>query len=457
MKLEPYQQYCKEFIKKTPYCALFLDMGLGKTLITLKALEEMALNAPILVIAPVNIAKFTWIEEIKKFNIQLPHESLIINDKGRKLSKKKRIERYQSVDPNQPKIYFINRELTQDIVEFFYPNFPFKTVVIDEVQSFKNHASVRFKALKKVRPQIEHLIGLTGTPTPNGLIDLWAQIYLLDQGKRLGPNISTYRNTFFNIQIVMNNIPVKWTPKKGAEEFIYKCIDDITISIDNPNIQLPDCKKVNHIVEMTSKERKQYDAMVKDKILYVDGIENPVTAENAGVLAGRLSQMASGSLYINEEKEFEIIHENKLDMLEYIIENTSRGKLIAYHFKSDLAMIENRLKKNKMPYEVFDGKDDQVERWNKGLIENMLIQPAKAGHGLNLQYGGHALIWYTLPWSLEMYMQTNKRLHRRGQKDTVIIHHILTKDTIDHRILSLLENKKTDQEHLIDAVKHTIK
>lgn len=454
IKLHTYQEYAKDFIINTPSSALFLEMGLGKTLITLSALYEMNPSCHILVIAPKNIARSTWIDEVEKWQIPVRIKSLITNDKGKDVTKKQRLELYEQIKTDKPTIYLINRELITDLIAYFDPIFPFPIVVIDEFQSFKSHSSQRFKALKKVRPQIKKLIGLTGTPTPNTLMDLWAQIYLLDQGKRLGKNITKYRDTFFNPGLIVNNYPVSWNPKYGAKEEIYRRISDIVVSMENTYLKLPSLTMDNIYVHLSDKEMKTYKKMAKEFVLNINGED--IIAPNAAVLTTRLSQMASGAIYTDEDHHYSIIHRRKLDHLAYMLRNTNHPTLIAYYFKSDLEMIETYLKALGMNPIVFDGSREMIRKWNNKQIPIMLLQPLSAGHGLNLQEGGSTLIWYTLPWSLEAYLQTNARIYRQGQKNPVVIHHLMTKSTIDEYILQKLNKKDTSQKELLDAVKATI-
>lgn len=477
-QLHDYQETAKNFILNHPKCGLFLDMGLGKSLITLSALDQLNPNHHVLVIAPINIARSVWIDEIHKWDFKLRYKSLIVNDRDVKLTKKARHQRYMEALTEPPTIYFLNRELVPDLVDFYvnhrkdskrkaqfvYPEgWIFKTVIIDELQSFKSHSAERFHALKCIQPCIERFIGLTGTPTPNGLMDLWSQIYLMDQGQRLGHTITAYRKQYFMEGMIVNGYPVSWNPLPGAEEQIYESIRDLVMSAENTNLNLPDCIFRDIMVHMDASEQKLYKEFMQSYVLEF-GQEQEVTAANAAVLSSKLSQIASGAIYLDNEnetaktKEYKIIHEKKLEMLKYLIDNTNKSVLVAYHFKSDKDMILNYFKKIKHPDPVivFDGSADMIKRWNEGTIPILLVQPASAGHGLNLQYGGHTLIWYTLSWSLEEYQQTNKRLHRQGQTEPVTIYHLLTEKTIDDKILNALKQKDLTQQTLLDAVQITI-
>lgn len=430
------------------------------TRITLSALHDLNPTGHVLVIAPINIARSTWIDEIKKWNMPLRYKSLIVNEKGKKLSRKKRLERYAEVLNEPPTVYFINRDLVADLVE----NAPvingrkvwaFPNIVIDELQSFKNYSSQRFKALKAVLPCVTRLIGLTGTPTPKGLMDLWSQIYLMDDGKRLGKNITEYRNTYFLPGLRVNGIVVNWIPKYGAEDYIYNVISDLVISMKNTNLILPPVTYNNINVYMDPDEEKVYRTMMKDMVLEVSPGEK-VIAANAAVLSAKLSQMASGALYTDNKHNFIKIHTKKVETCEYIINNTGSPVLIAYHFQSDKAMLLEYLNKVGIDARAFDGTPEMIHEWNAGNIPVMLLQPASAGHGLNLQDGGHTLVWYTVPWSLEEYLQTNARLYRQGQQYPVVIHHLLTDGTIDHKILKSIEKKDLSQQALLDAVRFVV-
>lgn len=474
--LHDYQEFCKNFALTHPYCGLFLKMGLGKTAIILETLWEMNPTDHVLIIAPKTIARCTWQNEIEKWNIPIRTESLVVNQNGKQLTKKKRDQIYDTIQPNPyATVYFINRELIPDLVKRFpYQQWPFKTVIIDESQSFKSHSSQRFKALKEVRPYIQRLIELTGSPTPNGLMDLWSQIYLLDMGERLGRNITTYRNTFFDPGLIVNGYPVSYKPKRymsneqgfpltdangqliSAQDMIYDRIDDIVISMDNSFIQLPPITYHNVDVVMTKDEMKLYKKFAKESILELqDG--QVIEAKNAAVLAAKLSQMASGSIYTDAKTHtYQVIHENKLEMCEYIINNTDTPVLIAYHFQSDKDMLLNYFKKQKMEAVLFDGSPEMQKAWNQGQYPIMLLQPASCGFGVNLQEGGSTLIWYTIPWSLEEYEQTNARIYRQGQSNHVFIHHLLTKHTGDHRMLSVVQDKDASQTDLLKAIEVTL-
>lgn len=460
LPLHQYQIYAKNFMKTHPYCGLFLTMGAGKTLTTLAALYEMNLPGNVLVIAPKNIARSTWLDEIEAWHIPIRTRSFLVDEKGKALGKTRRLKAYEQAakDTAQGKyaMYFINRELVCDLVKNCKWVFPI--VVIDEAQSFKTYNTARFKALKSVRPKIRRLIELTGTPAPNGPMDLWAEIYLLDQGQRLGRNITAYRNTFFNSELIVNGHPVKWTPKPGAEDEIYRRIGDLVISLKNTKLKLPALTMNTIRVHMSPEEMKMYDDMKRNFVLTVkDGDDKlDVTAANAAVLSAKLSQMASGSLYIDDSHRFKVIHKAKLEQCAYMLRNIDSPVIIAYHFQADREMLMTYLTSLGFDPVTFDGSPEMIHAWNRGEIPILLLQPASAGHGLNLQKGGHTLIWYTIPWSLEEYQQCNARLYRQGQTEPVTIHHLLTAKTIDEHILKAINKKDMTQQALIDAVRMSI-
>lgn len=458
--MHDYQKYAMNFIMFHPYCGLFLEMGMGKTYTTLMALYNINPKGHVLVIAPKNIARSTWIDEIEKWQMPLRTKSLIVKPNGKAFSKKERLEAYQQVFTDPPTVYFINRELIADLVDNMpvkkrMIQWPFPNIVIDESQSFKTYNSKRFKALKKIRPAVERMVLLTGTPTPNGIIDLWSQIYLLDQGQRLGTSITRFREKYFDPTIYVQGRPVDWRPKWGAEDEIYRLISDIVISMKNTKLQLPELTMNDVYVHMDESEMKLYKQMKKDQVLTFDSIGD-VTAVNAAVLVAKLSQMASGALYTDDKHNFKVIHKKKLEQVAYILRNLDSPAIVAYHFQSDLTMLETYLNALGIDARRFDGSPEMIHSWNRGEIPVMLLQPASAGHGLNLQQGGHTLIWYTVPWSLEEYLQCNARLYRQGQSEHTVIHHVLCEGTIDKQIRRALDKKDASQSALMEAVKAQI-
>ncbi len=470
IQLFDYQQTASDFAVTHPKCGLFLDLGLGKTLITLSVLERVYNTEPghILIIAPKSIARTTWIDEIKKWNINIPYKSFIVDENNKPLSKKKRLEAYAETLTNHTKtIYFINRELLSDLIDNCPRHnktiiWPFQTIVIDELQSFKSNQSKRFKSLKTVMPAVNRFIGLTGTPTPNSLEDIWSEIYLMDNGERLGQNISQFRMQYMNPGYRNpQGIVCSWIPKSGADAIIYNKIADIVISMKNTQLKLPPIAFIDDTVEMTDKEYNIYKNFVKDAVIeFSEGIL--ATASNAAVMSGKLQQLASGAIYTVDEDghstgEYTEIHQEKLERLDYIRENSDDNILIAYNFKSDADMIMKHFAEKNIPCELFDSNhaSEILARWNAGEIHTLLIQPASAGFGLNFQYASHTLVWYTLPFNLENYLQTIGRVYRQGQTQTVYIHRIMTDKTIDKQVLKALTKKDANMQALLDAVEYS--
>lgn len=445
-----YQKYSIEFVKTHPVAALLLSMGLGKTSTTLTALDDLLFDSfeihKVLVIAPLRVTK-VWLDEVKKWNhLNYLRCSLVVGTEQ---------ERKRALWANAD-IYIINRENVQWLIDESGIPFDFDTLVVDELSSFKNFKTKRFKSLMKVRPMVKRVIGLTGTPTSNGLMDLWSEFKLLDQGKRLGRFITNYRDQYFRPDKRNGQVIFSYKPLPFAEDAIYDKISDITISMKaNDYLNMPELIS-NHVeVEMSEKEMKVYKELKDELVITLD--DEDVTASNAASLSNKLTQMANGAIYLDNH-ESAIIHDRKLDALEDLIEaQCGKPVLVAYWFKHDLERIENRLEELKINFKEIR-TDASIEDWNKGNIEVGLIHPASAGHGLNLQEGGSTLIWFGLTWSLELYEQTNARLYRQGQKDRcVVIEHIVTKGTIDEQIIKTLEEKDKSQSRLIDAVKANLR
>jgi SNF2 family DNA or RNA helicase len=444
-KPHEYQVYATEYILNHPIAAVLLDMGLGKSVITLTAIFDLTLDSflvrKVLVIAPLRVARDTWPAEIEKWDHLkgLKYTVAVGSEVQRKTALMKRAQ-----------VYIINRENVEWLITRSGIPFDFDMVVIDELSSFKSHQAKRFKSLMRVRPKVKRIVGLTGTPSSNGLMDLWAQYRLLDMGQRLGRFIGRYREDYFVPDKRNQQVILSYKPKPGAEEEIYKLISDITISMKGTDyLKLPDLV-INEVpVKLSEKEMKTLDTMKRDLITNVKGEE--VTAANAAALSGKLLQMANGAVYDDQGTVLHI-HDRKLDALEDLIE-AANGKpvLIAYWFKHDLSRIQKRFE-----VEVLS-TSDSIKRWNDGEIPIAVIHPASAGHGLNLQAGGSTLVWFSLTWSLELYQQTNARLWRQGQKETVVIHHLIAKGTIDERVMQALNDKNNTQSALIDAVKATLK
>lgn len=443
MKYNPheYQSYATEFILSHPISAVFLEMGLGKSVITLSAIFDLCLDSflvcKVLVIAPLRVARDTWPAEIKKWDhLKGLSYSVAVG------TEKERIDALKK----QSTVYIINRENVDWLVHKSGIPFHFDMVVIDELSSFKSYGAKRFKSLLKVRPSVKRIVGLTGTPSSNGLMDLWAEFRILDLGQRLGRYISHYRNTHFKPDKRNAQIIFSYKPLPGAEEEIYKQISDITISMKSTDyLKMPEYVSNEVFATLSEKEWKVYSDFKEDMVANLGDEE--IDAVNAAVLSGKLLQMANGAVYDSENKAH-VIHDKKLDALEDLIEGAN-GKpvLVAYWYKHDLERIKERF-----PVRQIQSSKD-IEAWNDGKIPIAVIHPASAGHGLNLQSGGSTLIWFGLTWSLELYQQTNARLYRQGQKDTVIVHHIITKNTIDEDVLLALTKKEKTQDALIDAVK----
>ena len=442
MKFMPhdYQKYAIEYIKSHPITALFLDMGLGKTVTTLTAIRDLMYDAfevkRVLVVAPLRVARDTWPDELRKWNhLKELTCSVVV---GTVAERRRALQ--QDAD-----IYIVNREN----LAWLYENsrLDFDMVVLDELSSFKNHQSKRFRAMKAMRPKVKRIVGLTGTPTGNGLMDLWAEFRILDMGERLGRYISQYRNLFFKPDKRNGMVVYSYKPLPGAEEAIYHQISDITMSMKATDyLEMPELVSVAKEVRLSETEKKRYDELKKSLVLELPGGE--VTSANAASLTLKLSQMANGAIY-TDDKNVVNIHDRKLEALEDLVESANgKSVLVAYWFKHDKDRIRERMEARELK-EPQDFAD-----WNAGKIPVALIHPASAGHGLNLQKGGSILIWFGLTWSLELYQQTNARLWRQGQADkTVIIQHIVAKDTIDERILNVLKHKDGTQAALIDAVK----
>lgn len=444
MKYVPheYQEYAKEFIVGQKISALFLDCGLGKTVITLTAIWELLLDyfeiRKVVILAPLRVSRDTWSGELEKWDHLSGIEmSLVLgSEKERRAALNRRAN-----------VYVINRENVEWLVENY--RWDFDMVVIDELSSFKSHKAKRFKALKKVRPMVKWMVGLTGTPAPNGLIDLWAEIGILDMGQRLGRFIGGYRKRFFVPDKRSREMVFSYKPREGAEEMIYGLISDICISMKAADyLEMPECIYNRVEVAMNEKEMKLYGQLEKDMLLpFADG---DIDAVNAAALSGKLMQMANGAVY-DENGNVKHIHDRKLEALEDLVE-AANGKpvLIAYWYQHDLDRIKKRT-----GAVALDTAED-MQRWNAGEIQVAVIHPASAGHGLNLQAGGSTLIWFGLTWSLELYQQTNARLWRQGQKETVVIHHLVAKDTLDEKVMAALEKKDCGQSALVEAVKARI-
>lgn len=444
-----YQQMALEKIYTTPRVGLFLDMGLGKTVITLTAINDLIYNrfeiTKVLIIAPLRVAEDTWSREIDKWE-HLKDLKLV---KVLGSSNKRREALAQKAD-----IYIINREnvvwLIDELNSSLGVNWDFDMVVIDELSSFKSPKAQRFKALKKYISKSERVIGLTGTPAPNGLIDLWSQMYLIDGGERLGKTVTGYRERYFKPNQRNQKVVFNYSLKDGAEKSIKDKISDICISMKAEDwLEMPDISYVDKIVKLSDEEMNSY--LEFERKSYMDFIEGEVTAASAAALTTKLLQYSNGAMYL-EDGGYVHTSDKKLDILDDIID-TAQGKpiLCFYSFKHDLERIKARF-----PEAVKLKTSNDIEQWNKGNIPLLLAHPAGAGHGLNLQAGGNIIVWFGLTWSLELYQQANARLYRQGQKEKVIIHHLITEGTVDREVLKSLQNKEEVQENLLNALKARI-
>ena len=448
MKYSPhnYQTYATDLIVGHPEAAVFLDMGLGKSVITLTALLDLCLDrfeiAKVLVIAPLRVARDTWTAELQKWDHLkcFTYATVIGSVSEREAALRKKAH-----------IYLINRENVSWLIEESSFPFDFDMIVIDELSSFKSYQAKRFRSFLRVRPTVKRIVGLTGTPAGNGLTDLWAEFRILDLGKRLGRFITHYRNRYF-LPDKRNGMTVySYKPLPGAEDAIYRQISDITVSMKAvDHLDMPECIFNDVTVSLSEEERQKYDTLRNDLILSLG--EDEIDASNAASLSNKLSQMANGAVY-GEDKTVHRIHDRKLDALEDLIEAANgQPVLVAYWYRHDLERIRTRfcVREIRTPTDISD--------WNAGKIPVAVIHPASAGHGLNLQAGGSTLIWFGLTWSLELYLQTNARLWRQGQTaKTVVIHRIVAEGTVDELMLKALDRKERSQNSLIDAVRVMLK
>ena len=445
-KPHKYQEYCTDYILNHPVAAIFLDCGLGKTAITLTAIEKLMFDdfeiSKVLIVAPLRVAKVTWSDEIQKWDhLSLLTYSVAVGNEQ---------ERLQALKKSAG-IYIINRENLQWLVEKSGLPFDYDMVVLDELSSFKSWQSKRFKAFMKVRPKVKRVVGLTGTPSSNGLMDLFAEFKCLDMGERLGRFITQYRNTFFEPDRMYGQVVYTYRLKDFAEQKIYRRISDITISMKSmDHLQMPELIENRYLVYMDESESKKYDVMKRQLVLPYEGEE--ITAANAAALSNKLCQMANGAVYTDDRKPVKI-HDRKLDALEDIIEASQSPILLCYWYRHDLERIIKKLDELHVTFDHISS-DESIRRWNEGKLQVGLIHPASAGHGLNLQAGGNHIVWFGLTWSLELLEQTNARLWRQGQQaDTVVVQYIVTDGTIDERMLDAVLRKQKDQNALIDAVK----
>lgn len=437
-----YQQYAIDFILAHKEAGLLLDMGLGKTVITLTAIHKLMREnfevGRVLIVAPLRVAQTVWDAEIEKWN----------HLKGLRVSKvlgpeKARLEALKA----EADIYVINRENLAWMIEKIGNAWPWDMVVLDELSSFKSRASERWKALRRVRGRFTRIVGLTGTPAPNGLLDLWPQMYLLDRGQALGKTLGGYRDMYFNPGRRNGHIVFDWRLKPGADEQIYKRLDGVCVSMQAKDyLRLP--PRIDNVVKVTldSKAKSLMDTMERDCVLELAGQE--ILAPSAAAVSNKLLQMAQGAVY-DEDGGYTVIHSAKLDTLQDIVEAANgQSVLVYYSYKFDLERI-----KKAFPEAVELKGEAEVKAWNAGKIQLLVAHPASAGHGLNLQAGGSLLVWYGLPWSLELYAQANARLYRQGQQNGVVIHHLVADGTIDEDVMAALSRKADSQQALMDAVK----
>lgn len=451
-QLHDYQVKAVDMIVNNFNCGLFLDCGLGKTVSTLTAIQELreiGFIDKVLIIAPKKVAQVTWKDEINNWEHLKGLRISVIDG----TAAQRRAAMMADAD-----IYTVSRDnVVWLVVEHGGVKLPYDMVVIDELSSFKNYASKRFKALRRVRKFIPRVVGLTGTPAPNGLIDLWAQMFLIDEGKRLGKTITGYRDRFFTAGRKNGDIVYQWDLKSPAEETEQKISDlikDICISMSAEDyLKMPDKLMYYDRVKLSDKDFKAYKTFEREQVLEFIESGETITAASAAALSNKLQQFANGAMYDADRKVLQL-HDEKIEKLKELVEAANgQPVLIAYTFKHDLDKIMDALKEYK-PVKL--EKPEQVADWNAGKINVLVTHPASAGHGLNLQKGGHIMIWYGLTWALELYQQFNARLYRQGQKKPVSIHHIIATDTVDEKIIKSLDGKDTTQRSLMDAIKEIV-
>lgn len=440
--LHEYQVRAVDFIREKERCALLLDMGMGKSVSTLTAISDLIDSMSVqkvLVIAPLRVANSVWAQETEKWD-HIKHLRISVCTGSEKA---RRAALHREAD-----VYVINRENVVWLVDLYKKKWPFDAVVIDESSSFKNPSAKRFRALKKALPYTNYMVLLTGTPSPNSLMDLWTQMYLVDMGESLGRTITGYRQRFFE----QDFMGYKWTIRDGCADKIHSLISDRVISMSAEDyLDLPDRIDLEAMVELPAPAMKRYKELEKTLLAELETGEE-VEAVSAAALANKMLQFSNGAAYHDEHKNWAEIHSAKLDALSDIVEdNPGENMLVAYNYKFDLERLQKRFPKAV----VLDKEQSTIDRWNNGEIQMLLAHPASAGHGLNLQRGGSLCVWFGLNWSLELYQQFNARLHRQGQTKPVRIIHIVTKDTIDQRVLSVLKDKDATQASLLNALKAT--
>lgn len=452
--LHGYQRTAVEHIKQHPDAALFLDMGLGKTVSTLTAIADLINEfevTKVLIVAPKRVAEMTWGDEIENWS-HISHLRLSVI-KG--TAKQREIAARADAD-----VYTVSRDnLVWLLQTWGGSKVPYDMLVLDELSSFKNHQSKRFKAAKIIRRSVSRVVGLTGTPAPNGLIDLWAQMYLVDGGQRLGKTITDYRANYFRPGAQNGGIVYEYKPLAITEAVLGEKIADITLSMKALDfLDMPELTYLNNYVELSPKVKKQYNKFEEDQVLELLRDANydyaEITALSATALSNKLLQFAGGAIY-DADRNVHTVHDEKLETLVEMIEAANGSPvLVAYNFQHEKARILEALKS--FGAEALEGVDS-VRRWNEGKIPVLVTHPASAGHGLNMQKGGNRIIWYGTTWSLELYQQFNARLWRQGQKNSVFVHHIITRGTIDERVIAALSGKADTQNGLMNMVKELIK
>lgn len=443
--LHPYQLHCVEHIKRQPYSALFLDMGLGKTVSTLTALQQLLDDelciSRVLIVAPRRVAEHTWTDELDKWeHLRGLRASRIIGTAA---------ERSRAAQADA-ELYIVSRDNVKWLVTQYGKRWRWDALVIDELSSFKSHSSQRFKALRQVRQHFRRIVGLTGTPSPNGYMDLWAQLFLIDGGDRLGRTISAYRNSYFAPAKYIGHIIASYRLKAGADAVIQERLSDICISMTKEDyLSLPECLYIDHKVKLSDSDYRRYKRFERDQVLQLEREGDIISASSAAALCGALAQFASGAIYDDEHNAQEL-HTAKLDTLIELVESATSPVLIAYHYRHERWRLLSALR----AYGVRElSSEADLRAWNAGDIPVLIGHPASMGHGLNIQSGGNTIIWFGLTWSLELYQQFNARLYRQGQTKPVIIHRLLVSDTIDERIAQSLESKDDLQRGVMNATR----
>ena len=451
MQFQPheYQRYCIQKILELPSVGLFLDMGLGKSVIALTAINELKFYrfqvSKILVIAPKKVAEGTWQKECQKWDhLQHLRVSTVLG------SEKQRMAALNATAD----IYIINRENVTWLVDLYRCDWPFDMVVVDEFSSFKSHSAKRFKSLAAVRPHINRFVGLTGTPSPNSLMDLWSQVYLLDGGERLEKRFGGFRDRYFRPGARNGYVVYEYKLRDGAEQTILSKISDICISMKAEDyLTLPDCIENEIPVVLDAKARKEYNKLERQMVLELD--DDDLTVTSAAALSNKLLQLANGAVYLEDDR-WKTIHNCKLDAFMELIESLNgKPALVFYSYKHDLIRLKNMFIGSKLRVRVLDSVEDQ-DAWNAGEVDVLLAHPASCAYGLNLQAGGNHIVWFGLTWNYELYVQANKRLHRQGQTEKVIVHHLVVQDSRDEDVIKALGKKEKAQDYVLESLKARI-